>query len=240
MDIPAIVGACEALGVTTLGITDHVNSPDDLEFHVPILQDTEGLGDTELEIYFGVELNITGYDEGFVFSREIAGRYGFQLAIGGIHSTYLEEYDLRSLVDIQHRHHLKTCQDPLVQVLVHPYWFDSREFEDHGWPWLDSMEAVPERYARELGQVACETGTAIEINAMANLTNPGFSEGCVEQYVDFLSVLAEEGVVFSVGSDAHDIHELAAIRDVWRIVDRLGLSHDRLWRPEGEPLTGHA
>ena len=238
MEVLAIVRECERLGVTTLGITDHVNSRDDLRLHVPIRQDIEGLDDTELEIYFGVELNFTGYDEEFVYSREIAEEYGFQFAIGGIHSTYVEEYDLGTIVDIQHKHHIKTCLDPLVEVLVHPYWFGSREFEDHGWPWFDSMKAIPEHYVRELGQVARETGTAIEINAMANLTNPKFSASYVEQYVDFLSVLAEEGAVFSLGSDAHDIHELATIQDIWQVVKRLGLSQDRIWRPQGKPLIG--
>ncbi len=68
---------------------------------------------------------------------EIEECYGFQFAIGGIHETYLETYGLKCLVDIQHRHHLKTCAPSLVDVLVHPYWFSSGNkwrFERNGWP----------------------------------------------------------------------------------------------------------
>ena len=169
MEIPAIVQECTRLGVTALCITDHLNSLDKVDLHVPILQDIQELEDPGIEIYFGVELNYTGYDQGFAFSQEIAERYGFQFAIGGIHATYLDEYDITRMVDIQHKHHLKTCQDPLVQVLVHPYWFSKGEFDRHGWPWFASMKVGPASYVRELAQASKETGTAIEINGKANL-----------------------------------------------------------------------
>jgi len=237
MEIPSIVKECERLGVVSLAITDHLNTLDKLELHVPIREDIEAL-DTEVEIYFGVELNFTGCDQGFAFSQEIKEKVGFQFAIGGIHATYLEQYDLRKLVDIQHRHHLRTCQDPLVQVLVHPYWFGKGEFDKHGWPWFDSMKVVPETYVRELGQVSRETGTAIEINGKANLRNPAFSQDYVEEYFDYLSILAEEGALFSLGSDAHDLSHLEAIQDTWHMVERLDLSQDRIWRPECKPMIG--
>jgi len=239
MEIPSIVRECKRLGVTSLGITDHLNSLDKLELHVPIRRDIEELEDAGVEVYFGVELNFTGYDRGFAFSQEIKEEYGFQFAIGGIHSTYLEEYDLKKLVDIQHRHHLKTCQDPLVQVLVHPYWFSKGEFEGNGWPWFNSMKVVPESYVRELGQTSKETGTAIEINGKANLRNPTLGEDYVREYIDFLYILAEEGTIFSLGSDAHDISHLEAIRDSWQVAEQLGLSQDRIWRPKCEPMNGH-
>ncbi len=237
MEVPSIVKECERLGVASLAITDHLNSLDKLELHIPIKNDIEKL-DTEVEIYFAVELNFTGYEQGFAFSREVKEKYGFQFAIGGIHGTYLEKYDLKKLVDIQHKHHLKTCQDPLVQVLVHPYWFGKRGFDTNGWPWFNSMKVVPKAYARELGQVSKETGTAIEINGCANLRNPAFSEDYVKEYFDYLSIIAEEGAVFSLGSDAHDISQLAAIQDTWQVVERLNLPQDRIWRPECNPMIG--
>jgi len=238
MEIPSIIGECKELGVVSLGITDHLNTLDKLALHRPIQEDIERLEDPDVEVYFGVELNFTEYDRGFAFDQAIKEEYGFQFAIGGIHSAYLEEYDAKKLVDIQHRHHLKTCQDPLVHVLVHPYWFGKGEFDRNGWPWFNSMKVVPEAYVRELGQVARETNTAIEINGAANLKNPAFSEDYVEEYADYLSILAEEGALFSLGSDAHDLSRLGAIQAAWHMVERLGLSPDRIWRPEGEPMVG--
>ena len=237
MEVPAIVRECERLGVRSLAITDHLNSLDKLDLHLPIRRDIESL-DTETEVYFGVELNFTAADGSFAYSPEIKEQYGFQFAIGGIHSTYLNSYDLKPLVDVQHRHHLKTCRDPSVDVLVHPYWFSKREFEDKGWPWLDSMQPVPESYARELGQVARETGTAIEINAAANLENPSYSDRYVNEYVAFLAIVADEGACFSLGSDAHDIGRLRAIQTAWEVAGQLKLSAERIWRPPCEPMTG--
>ena len=231
--ISDIVNECKRLGVVSLAITDHLNSFDELELHALIRKDIERL-DTDVEVYFGVELCLPGWkDPKLVFKQELKDRLGFQFVIGGIHNVCFQgEYDLKKLVDIQHRHHLKTCQDPLVQVLVHPYWWNKEEFDNRGWPWFNSMKAVPEAYVRELGQVARETGTAIEINALSNLRNPEFSEDYAKEYFDYLSILAEEGVMFSLGSDAHSLEGLTAIQDSWQIVERLNLSQDRIWRPE--------
>lgn len=237
MEVAAIVRECERLGVTALGFTDHLNSLDQLEQHRPILEEIKRL-ETPVEIYFGVELNYTGCDQSFVYSREIQEEYGFQFALGGIHATYLETYELKKLVEIQHRHHLKTCADPLVNVLVHPYWFAKAPFDRNGWPWFDSMKAVPAAYARELAQAAKETDTAIEINAMACLCSKNNRREFAAEYYDYLAVMVAEGPRFSLGSDAHDLNSLAAVRDAWSVADRLGLPPERIWLPDREPITG--
>ena len=237
MEVPAIVRECQRLGVTSLGITDHLNSLDKLPLHVPIKDDIQALN-PEIDVYFGVELNFTGADAGFLYSAEIKEQLGFQFAIGGIHGSYLEAYDLKKLVDIQHRHHLKTCRDPLVDVLVHPYWFGKGEFDKKGWPWFDSMLSVPASYARELGQAARETGTAIEINGCANLKNPIYSDRYVQEYIAYLSIIAEEGACFSLGSDAHDIAHLQNVQSAWEVAEELKLSPKRIWRPACKPFAG--
>ena len=237
MEVAAILEECERIGVTRLGLADHLNTLDKLEFHRQIRADIASL-DTTVEVFFGVELNFLGPDGAFAFSSDVKEELGFQFAIGGIHSTYLDAYDLGRMVDVQHRHHLQTCRDPLVDVLVHPYWFGKGEFDRNGWPWFDSMQAVPERYARELGQTAKETGTAIEINGCANLTNPSYSDTYVREYLAFLATVAEEGAHFSFGSDAHDIGQLQHVERVWQAAEELGLPEDRIWSPAGAPMAG--
>jgi len=235
MEVPAIARECKRLGVTCLAITDHLNTLDKLDLHVPIRKDIEAL-DEDIEVYFGVELNFLGCDGDFAFNRQVKEEYGFQFAIGGIHGTYLEEYDIKKIVEIQHRHHLRTCEDPLVEVLVHPYWFGKGEFDKKGWPWFNTMKVVPESMARELGQASKQTGTAIEINGSANLDNPAYDENYVREYIDYLAILAEEGAIFSVGSDAHDISRLASVEYTWKAVEQLQLPPERIWRPPMPPL----
>jgi len=142
------------------------------------------------------------------------------------------------MIDIHHRYHLKVCQDPLVEVLVHPYWFSPATFSRNNWPWFNSMKVVPVDYTRELAQVSKETGTAIEINGHANLRNPSFSDDYVKEYYDYLAILAEEGAVFSLGSDAHDITWLEHVQDAWQVAKKLNLSPDRIWHPQGQPIIG--
>ena len=237
MEVHDIVRECQRLGVRQLGIADHLDSLDRLPLHRSIRQDIEAL-DTTMEVFFGVELNYVALDGSFAFSPEIKDQYGFQFAIGGIHGTYLDTYDLKKLVDIQHRHHLATCADPLVDVLVHPYWFGKGEFDKNGWPWFDSMKAVPESYARQLGQAARDTGTAIEINGCANLENPAFSDRYVNEYTAYLAVIAEEGACFSLGSDAHDIQRLKLINTAQQVAEQLNVPADRMWQPKCQPMAG--
>jgi len=236
MTVPAILQECKRAGVDCLGIADHLNTLDKLPLHTLIRRDLVE-SEPPLDVYFGVELNFMACDGDFAFNEDVKEELGFQFAIGGIHGTYLEEYDLKKLIDIQHRHHLRTCEHPLVDVLVHPYWFGKGEFDRNAWPWFDSVKAVPEAYAIELGQVARETGTAVEINADANLICANNPPGYMDEYVDYLAVIAAQGCLFSVGSDAHDIAKLQTVSLAWDVVDRLGLGPERIWRPAGAPLV---
>lgn len=236
MEVAAILAECARLGVASLGITDHLNSLDKLDLHRPIKRDLLAAR-APIDLYFGVELNFCEMDGEFAFSAEVKEQLGFQFAIGGVHGTYLEEFDAQAIVEIQHRHHLKTCRDPLVDVLVHPYWLAPGEFKKKGWELFDSMDVVPESFARELGQLARETGTAIEINTAAILVNPAYSERYRREYVDYLAAVAAEGPRFALGSDAHGLEHLGTITTAWQVAEQLGLGPERIWMPDCDPLV---
>jgi histidinol phosphatase-like PHP family hydrolase len=236
MEVEAVVRECERLGVTALAFTDHLNRVEQAEEHTAILEDIRKL-DTDVAVYFGAELNFDGCDGAFAYSEAIRDRIGFQFAIGGIHGTYLQEYDLDTLIEIQHRHHLKTCENPLVSVLVHPYWFGRGEFDRNGWPFFESVAVVPERLVRELGQVARDTGTAIEINGTANLV-PQLTADQRSAYRDYLAALAAEGPRFSLSSDAHATDRLVGSQWARDMAIEIGLTADRIWMPPCEPIVG--
>ena len=230
MTVEAIVREAERLKVDELAITDHLNSREQLEKHRPIKSEIGALGG-RVSLRFGVELNFLSCRGEFAYDEEV----GFEFAIGGVHSTYLDSYDLVRLIDIQHEHHLLTCRNPLAEVLVHPWWFSRGEFERKGFPWFDDMSVVPEDLTRELGRAARETATAIEINACAIFVNPAYPYRFKAQYVDYLRILAGEGVNFALSTDAHDIAQLSALPLAEAAFRELSLPAERLWRPKASP-----
>jgi histidinol phosphatase-like PHP family hydrolase len=231
MQLPAILAECQRVGVKSLAITDHLNTLETLHLHRAIRDELASL-ETDLDVYLGVELNFLGPDQGFAYSEAVRDEIGFQFAIGGIHGTYLDEYDPKRLVEIQHRHHIKTCEDPLVSILVHPYWYPSGEFERKGFPWVKTMSMVPDAYVRELAQASKDTGTAIEINACACLVSPRYGRQFVAEYEEYVRGLADEGATFSLSSDAHRIDQLQYVSASWELAERVGLSEEQIWRPE--------
>ena len=238
MTVPAILDGLRANGVKKFGISDHLNTRDKLPEHFKIKADLDALPERAdgMECYFGVELNFLGCDGEFAYDEGVRDQAGFQYAIGGIHGTYIEEYDLTKLIDTQHRHHLLTCRNPLVDALVHPWWFGKGEFDNKGFPWFNDMSVVPEDLSRELGRVAAETGTAIEINSAAIFYCPNYSDRFKEQYVDYLALLNDEGPMFSLGSDAHSTNHFKGWHLAVEAAKRAGIAEERIWTPACEPL----
>ena len=235
MEIQPVIDAWRGMGVTCMGFTDHLNRPDQLPLHRHVLRDIRDAA-ADIPVYFGAELNFTGCDEGFVWSVDIKAEYGFQYAIGGIHGTYLNEFDVDKAIEIQHRHHLAVCRDGLVDALVHPWWFSNHEFKTKGFPDFGTVRRVPEKLTRELAAAAVETGTAIEINGGAN--NQGRSDDHRAAYLDYLTILAEEGVTFLLASDAHAIGQAEWLTLAWEMAGKLEVTEDRFWRPGGAPIVG--
>lgn len=232
MTVEAIVRRAEALGLTSLAITDHLNHVGMLD-KFPLIQRDLEVVETEVEIFFGCELNFLACDGEFPYSEKIRDDYGFEVAIGGIHSVYLSESDDRKLVDIQHRHHLRTLDSPLVDVLVHPYWFGKSDFESSGVPWWDDLlDHVPESYVVEVAQASAAYGKPIEVNGAAIFYNPDYSNRFKASYIQYLRLLNENGALFTVASDAHDISHLGVTSYVEGVLDGLGVQPERIWRPK--------
>ena len=59
-----------------------------------------------------------------------------------------------------------------------------------------------------------------------------------QEYIAFLSVIAEEGARFALASDAHDIGRLEDIRAAWRVAEQLRLTPGRIWSPTCRPVKG--
>jgi histidinol phosphatase-like PHP family hydrolase len=238
MQVADIVRRAEALGLTSIAITDHLNRPEQLVLHERIRTELEALRPA-IEVYFGVELNFYNTTGKFPYSTAAKEALGFEVTLGGVHGTYVATDDRATIIALQHAHHLFTCNDPLVDVLVHPWWFPWEEFQAKGLRWFADMADIPEALHRELARTARATATAIELNASAIFLNPRYSDRFKEDYRHYVRILAEEGVKFALASDAHRLSELGRTSVVEDLLTDLAISEQQVWRPARPPtVTG--
>lgn len=232
MTVPALVRRCEELGLETIAITDHLNAPRFLGQHFRIKDDLAAL-ESPLEIYFGVEVNVIDKETGAVsIIPELIEAGGFEVVIGGVHTSYHDQPDKRSIIDLQQKLMLKVIANPMIDVLVHPWWFGAGEFREGGpMEWFTTMDDIPEDYARELGEAAVAHNTAVEANGAAIWVNPQYSAEFKEQYADYIAAIAATGAKISISSDAHDISHLESVHVVEKALAARGIEGDKLWRP---------
>jgi histidinol phosphatase-like PHP family hydrolase len=231
LTIENIVRAAERHRMTSIAITDHLNNLGMLENFRHIRRDIESV-ETKLEVLFGVELNFIECDGAFAYSSEIHADYGFEVVIGGIHSDYTDSDDPVEVMDIQHRHHMRTLADPLVDVLVHPYWFGKAELDKRPQSWWTGLIAdFPDDRIRELAEVSVACRAGIEVNACAMFYNGAYPPEFKQAYIDWLARLRDAGALFSIASDAHDIEWIGTTEYVEGLLDGLGVPTEQIWRP---------
>jgi len=231
MTIPAIFRRAEQIGLTSIGVTDHFYGPEDFAAHEQIRRDIEATP-TTVEVFFGVEVTCTDRSTPVSYREEDREQIGWQYAVAGPHGPDIEKYKLNALIDRQVALQLRFIRDPLIDVLVHPWWFSQGVFEELGYPWFgEDFSVVPASLHREIARAAVEHGTAIEVNAGAIFCNPHYSDRFKDQYRDYLAILNEEGVSFSVCSDAHRLNELGRSRAAETVLHFLHVPPERIWTP---------
>jgi histidinol phosphatase-like PHP family hydrolase len=233
MSVPALVQRCESLGLEAIAITDHLNAPEFLPKHALIKQDLAEIS-SDMKIYFGVEVNVINKDTGAVSIDEAQlAQGGFELVIGGPHASYFDRPDKAAIIDLQHQLMLQVIANPLVDVLVHPWWFGGGEFKPGGpMEWLTDMGQIPDWHAQEIAEAALAHGTAIEANHSAFFTENQYGQAFRETYPHYLASIAQRGVKMSLATDAHDINRLDGIHEMMDILEGVGVTREQLWTPE--------
>lgn len=128
---------------------------------------------------------------------------------------------------------MKTLENPLLDVLVHPFWFSRKTVEQRPAEfWEKLLLAVPDKMIRSWAVAGADNRCAIEVNAHAVFFHPLFSDRFKRLYVEFLKKLADSGALFAVGSDAHDINTLGQSFYAEGILHGLGVSKEQIWMPE--------
>lgn len=231
LTIPALLKRCEEEGLQIIGIADHLNGPEFLDKHFLIKRDLAE-AQTHLDVRFGVEVNVIADDGTLSITPEEKERAGFEFVIGGVHGPWLEEGDVGALMRRQHEMMMRAIQQPLLDVLVHPYWFPKGELDKRSLPWPDDLSDVTATMRSELAAASRELGVAIEVNAEAIFCAGIYSDRFKQDYAQFLGDLYVEGATFSVASDAHDISHLGSTRVVEHVLESIGVEDHRVWVPD--------
>jgi histidinol phosphatase-like PHP family hydrolase len=236
MQVRDIVRRAEELGLKSIAITDHLNSLDRLPDHRKIRDELVQI-ETTVEVYFGCELNILDLDGTLPYSKEVVRETGFELAIAGVHGTWLDaaEASQEAVLRRQTELLIKVASNPLVDVVVHPWWFSREQYQTQLAGWLTDMSAVPKAMTGEFVAAAVENGAAIEVNASACLLPEYYPESLRKSYADYVALLYELGATLSIASDAHDIGQLGTTALVEDILHQIGVTDDRVWYPSLPP-----
>ncbi|NSW57350.1 MAG: PHP domain-containing protein [Armatimonadetes bacterium] len=232
LTIPNIVRKAEECGITSMAITDHLNHLGQLPAFRFIREDISKV-ETGIDLFFGVELNFQGCDGEFAYNQQIHDDWGFEVVIGGIHSTYTDSLDMKLVLDIQHRHFMKTLENPLLDVLVHPFWFGRNEVAARPPEWWEELIAtIPDSHIDAWATASAKNRCAIELNVDAIFYYPPMSKGFQAAYIDFVERLKDAGAIFSVGSDAHDITKVARTDYAEGLLDAMRVPENQIFRPE--------
>ena len=239
MTLENISAQAEALGIDVVAITDHLMKPEDLD-DLRVARDMISRFQKEekrARLLFGVEVCEVGSDGATLLTKAIAEELGFEVIIGGVHETHmLQGASLLDMAYRQHRHHLMMMENPLIDILVHPWWLDAEEFEKLGIAWPADMSFIPEELTAALGRASRQTGTYIEISTMSGLCNRGVSAQFREDYLDYYRVLNREGALFAIGTDTHELSEMETFSTAVSFMRDIGIDEDRLWQP-GKNIT---
>ena len=235
MSLPALLERCEQLGRTHIAITDHLNGPQHLEAQAKIREELPSY-DGPLDVTWGVECTIADPAAGtLTVTEEHVEQFGFEFVIGGPHGRY-EETDPDAIIATVHRLIIATVRNPIIDAVVHPWWFSRVEWDRGTMNWFSDMSRIPEWHVEELAEACVETGTSVEMNAGAITHHMYYTDQLKEDYTAYMAALCERGVTFTVCSDAHDIEHLARATDAAQVLADAGVPDDRIKVPAPSKL----
>lgn len=238
MTIPAILARCRELGRTSIAITDHRDSDERREQNKLIRDELEQTDPGDLEVFFGCEVNIQSLDCELVIDEKQKREEGFELVVGGVHSTWFGDGEATVMQIIERQNDLmcKAAANPVIDVLVHPWWFPRSQFESQLGARFASMSMVPDELTCRLAEICIENDTAVELNTSAVFTYELTSDEFKKSYEAYMARFVELGCDIALATDAHGIGKLESVMIGERVIEEIGIPESQVWRPKG-PAT---
>jgi len=259
MTVEELLRGTAAKGIVDYGLTDHIHTPFNLPDLAASRREFDSVGPSP-RFHFGVEVSCvsqweldevaTGQHEAPVYGLRSGGppgaplaiglaaedieAHGIEVVVGGTHWPMYVPLERDAVIRDYHRQNLFLAAHPLVDVVAHPWWWAGHWRDPDGGyrgePWLDDFGAIPRSMHHEFAAAAIEHDTVVEINLGANLLNPHYPDRFKLQYVDYLADLRDRGAKLCTGSDCHSSHYEVDFAAAARMLERVGIRDDELWR----------
>ncbi len=213
MTVAGIVARCGELGLTHIGIMDHL-APErgwPAEGLKKIFADFEGLEvSAGMQVYRGAEVDITerGCMPDSPYGEE---ELGLDYVVGSVHVSRRE--------GVSDQEYVRRQFDLMMQVLKEPSPIDIL-----GHPWGGRLVGqVPEEMLRELLRALAAAGVGVEVS-------PRF--GAEEADLELLVKAAlEEGAKLAPASDAHAYEHLGDTAKLQPVLTAANIRTDDFWLP---------
>lgn len=234
--LPAMLKTAAKNGVWTVGLANHYF----LDTNFKIFQDLRGevvkKTPPGMTVLIGAELCVLDMAGTIKLTPAEAKQLDFVLA-GPHHfkQRWVERPPLGSaaaFVAHQHEALLNAAKNPLVQGLAHP-WVMSIQNASNRWGFTPAefLAAWTEDHFAELGQVAKNHGTAIEIGMGIHLMAEHQGEVFWQKYARGLQAARAAGAKFYFGSDAHHLFVIARLDWLQPTLTKLGFTPQDIISP---------
>jgi histidinol phosphatase-like PHP family hydrolase len=234
LTIPTILEHCRRTGRTSIAITDHCDLPRQLGQNRMIRDELERTDTGGLEVFFGCELNVQDLDGTLVLSEEQLRAERFEIVVAGVHGIWFKpgEATLGQIMERQTELMCKAAANPIVDVLVHPWWIPGSQFHGELAAQFTSLEQVPDELTERMVAACRAHDTAVEMNAAALLSHPFTCDEFKASYTGYVAKWVELGARVALSSDAHGLAHFDQLLQAEQILVDAGLPDEQVWRPK--------
>lgn len=224
MKMSSLVEGAAEKGIARYGITDHIHTP----FNYPDIINSKKAFDANNKkgFYFGVEVscvsqwelnmissgakgNLTyGIREGgpaggklaVAIDEEYIDLHDIKYVVGGTHWAMYTDNKAQDIVRDYHRQNMYLSEHKLIDIVAHPWWYLGPCKDG----WYENFNIIPLSMHEEFAKSCIENEKIVEVNLSAMILSDKNSEKFKQEYLEYLIMLKEFGVKFSIGSDCHN------------------------------------
>jgi len=244
MKMESLVEGAAEKGIMKYGITDHIHTP----FNYPDIINSKKAYDVNFNdnFIFGVEVSCVsqwelnmissgangdltygireggpaGGDLAIAIDEEYIDSNNIKYVVAGTHWSMYAGNKAKDIINDYHRQNMFLSKHKLVDIVAHPWWYYG-PCEDG---WTTDFNMVPISMHKEFAKSCIENNKLVEVNLSAMILSWRYTEKFKQQYLEYLVMLKEYGVNFSIGSDCHSEYYSTDFQKASDMLEAVGFS----------------